>query len=134
MRSYRSTAGVALLAATGVVAIAASFLFIDETRDETHERLDLPGLAPVAMQQGRYVARVIKARLEGRPHEPFHYIDKGNLATIGRARAVAEIKKLGCEIISDAGVIPVKFRAPGGTVAEIVPEKRYKKPGHRKTK
>jgi NADH:ubiquinone reductase (H+-translocating) len=56
--------------------------------------LDLPGLAPVAMQQGRYAARVIKARLEGRPHEPFHYVDKGNLATIGRARAVAEIKKL----------------------------------------
>jgi NADH:ubiquinone reductase (H+-translocating) len=56
--------------------------------------MDLPGLAPVAMQQGRYAARVIKARLEGRPHEPFHYVDKGNLATIGRARAVAEIKKL----------------------------------------
>ncbi|HEV8344479.1 MAG TPA: VOC family protein [Candidatus Binatia bacterium] len=49
-------------------------------------------------------------------------------------RYVAEINKLGCEIISDAGVIPVKFRAPGGTVAEIVPEKRYKKPGHRKMK
>ena len=56
--------------------------------------MDLPGLAPVAMQEGRYVARVIKARLEGRPHEPFHYVDKGNLATIGRARAVAEIKKM----------------------------------------
>jgi NADH:ubiquinone reductase (H+-translocating) len=56
--------------------------------------MDLPGLAPVAMQQGRYAARVIRARLEGRPHEPFHYVDKGNLATIGRARAVAEIKKL----------------------------------------
>ena len=52
------------------------------------------GLAPVAMQQGRYAARVIKARLQGRPHEPFHYVDKGNLATIGRARAVAEIKML----------------------------------------
>jgi NADH dehydrogenase len=56
--------------------------------------MDLPGLAPVAMQQGRYAARVIKARLEGRPHEPFRYVDKGNLATIGRARAVAEIKML----------------------------------------
>ena len=56
--------------------------------------MDLPGLAPVAMQQGRYAARVIKARLQGRPHEPFHYVDKGNLATIGRARAVAEIKML----------------------------------------
>lgn len=39
-----------------------------------------------------------------------------------------QIKKYGCEIISDPGVIPVKFRAPGGTVAEIVPAGRYKKP------
>jgi lactoylglutathione lyase len=38
---------------------------------------------------------------------------------------VAEIKKYGCEIISDPGVIPIKFRAPGGTVAEIVPVGRY---------
>lgn len=44
-------------------------------------------------------------------------------------RYVAEIKRLGCEIISNPGVIPVKFRAPGGTVAEIVPEDRYKKAG-----
>jgi lactoylglutathione lyase len=42
-------------------------------------------------------------------------------------RAVADIGKLGCEIISDPGVVPVKFRAPGGTVAEIVPPARYKK-------
>jgi lactoylglutathione lyase len=41
----------------------------------------------------------------------------------------AEIKKYGCEIVSDPGVIPVKFHAPGGTVAEIVPQARYKKPG-----
>ena len=34
----------------------------------------------------------------------------------------------GCEIISDRGVIPVKFRAPGGTVCELVPKGRYKKP------
>ena len=40
-----------------------------------------------------------------------------------------EISKFGCEIISDPGVIPVKFRAPGGTVAEIVPQARYKKAG-----
>ena len=39
----------------------------------------------------------------------------------------AQIRKFGCEIISDPGVIPVKFRAPGGTVAEIVPQARYKK-------
>jgi NADH dehydrogenase len=55
---------------------------------------ELLGVAPVAMQQGRYAAKTIKRRLEGRPHEPFHYLDKGNLATIGRARAVAEIKTL----------------------------------------
>ena len=41
---------------------------------------------------------------------------------------LAEIRRFGCEIISDPGVIPIKFRAPGGTVVEIVPEQRYKKP------
>ena len=55
---------------------------------------DLPGVAPVAMQQGRYAAASVKRRLAGKPVKPFHYIDKGNLATIGRARAVAEIKGL----------------------------------------
>jgi lactoylglutathione lyase len=39
----------------------------------------------------------------------------------------AEIKKYGCEIVSDPGVIPIKFHARGGTVAEIVPQARYKK-------
>ena len=42
--------------------------------------------------------------------------------------AEKEIRAYGCEIISDPGVIPVKFRAPGGTVCEIVPKARYKKP------
>lgn len=41
---------------------------------------------------------------------------------------LAAIGRFGCEIISDPGVIPVKFRAPGGTVLEIVPQQRYKKP------
>jgi NADH dehydrogenase len=52
----------------------------------------LPGIAPVAMQQGRHAAAVVKDRLEGRPARQFHYFDKGNLATIGRARAVADLK------------------------------------------
>jgi NADH dehydrogenase len=52
----------------------------------------LPGLAPVAMQEGRHAARVVRDRLEGRTPPPFHYRDKGNLATIGRARAVADVK------------------------------------------
>ena len=51
----------------------------------------LPGVAPVAMQQGRYAAKVVRARLEGRSAGPFRYHDKGNLATIGRARAVADL-------------------------------------------
>jgi NADH dehydrogenase len=52
---------------------------------------DLLGVAPVAMQQGRYAAKLVRARLGGRPIGPFHYLDKGNLATIGRARAVADL-------------------------------------------
>ena len=50
----------------------------------------LPGVAPVAMQQGRYVASLIQKRLRGEPVEPFHYWNKGNLATIGRRSAVAD--------------------------------------------
>ena len=46
------------------------------------------------MQQGRYAARSIRDRLAGRQPGPFHYRDKGNLATIGRAKAVADIKGL----------------------------------------
>jgi NADH:ubiquinone reductase (H+-translocating) len=56
-------------------------------------QIPLPGVAPAAMQQGRYAARVIRARLAGAPPPgPFTYTDKGNLATIGRRRAVGEIR------------------------------------------
>jgi NADH:ubiquinone reductase (H+-translocating) len=51
----------------------------------------LPGVAPVAMQMGRYTAKAIRERLQGKTPPPFKYKDKGNLATIGRARAVAEL-------------------------------------------
>jgi NADH dehydrogenase len=54
----------------------------------------LPGVAPVAMQQGRHVARTILSRLESRPTRPFRYVDKGSLATIGRASAVADVAGL----------------------------------------
>ncbi len=60
-------------------------------RDPGGEPVALPGLAPVAMQQGRYAASVVLARLRGRRHGAFRYRDKGNLATIGRAAAVADI-------------------------------------------
>jgi NADH dehydrogenase len=54
----------------------------------------LPGVAQVAMQQGRYAARLIAQRLEGRKVPPFRYQDYGSMATIGRAAAVATIGKL----------------------------------------
>ncbi|MBI3840028.1 MAG: NAD(P)/FAD-dependent oxidoreductase [Planctomycetia bacterium] len=52
----------------------------------------LPGLAPVAMQEGRYVAKVVRRRLAGKlPPKAFRYFDRGNMATIGRAAAVADL-------------------------------------------
>jgi NADH dehydrogenase len=63
-------------------------------RQKDGEVVVFPGVAPVAMQQGRHAARVVGDRLQGREAKPFHYVDKGNLATIGRARAVADIKGL----------------------------------------
>ena len=58
-------------------------------------RNSVPGLAPAAKQQGAYVARVIKARLARRPPPPpFRYVDQGALATIGRNRAIIDIRGL----------------------------------------
>jgi NADH dehydrogenase len=60
----------------------------------------LPGVAPVAILEGRYVAKVIRHEIHGGAHarssdrKPFHYWDKGSLATIGRAAAVAEFAKI----------------------------------------
>jgi NADH:ubiquinone reductase (H+-translocating) len=53
-----------------------------------------PGVAPVAIQQGHYAGKLVADRLKGQTTKPFHYFDKGNLATIGRGRAVAQIKFL----------------------------------------
>jgi NADH dehydrogenase len=53
--------------------------------------LPLPGVAQVAMQGGKYAATAIVKRLKGKPLRPFHYFDKGDLAVIGRARAVANV-------------------------------------------
>jgi NADH dehydrogenase len=61
-------------------------------KDE-HGKL-LPGVAPVAMQEGRATAHNIGAELEGNPRRNFHYFNKGNLATIGRAAAVADFGKV----------------------------------------
>jgi NADH:ubiquinone reductase (H+-translocating) len=59
-------------------------LFIDESGKP------LPGLAPVAMQEGKHAAKNILREIEGKAKEPFHYFDKGQLATIGRRTAVLQ--------------------------------------------
>jgi NADH dehydrogenase len=51
----------------------------------------VPGVAPAAIQMGRHVASAIEADLQGRQRPAFQYRDKGSVATIGRARAVADI-------------------------------------------
>ena len=51
----------------------------------------LPGVAPVAIQQARHVARSIRARLRGQPTTPFVYRDRGNLAIVGRGAAIADL-------------------------------------------
>jgi NADH:ubiquinone reductase (H+-translocating) len=95
----------------GVSSDPAGRIFVDrELRLEGHPEIfvigdtalaldeggePLPGLAPVAMQQGTYVGKQIARRLRGsKTGKNFHYIDKGMLATVGRAFAVAEIWKL----------------------------------------
>jgi NADH dehydrogenase len=52
----------------------------------------VPGVAQPAMQMGDHVARIIRADLAGRPRPPFHYSDKGDMATIGRMAAVAKVE------------------------------------------
>jgi NADH dehydrogenase len=54
----------------------------------------LPSVAPVAKQQGHYVASLLKARMRGATLPPFRYRDFGSMATIGRKRAVAQLGKL----------------------------------------
>ena len=54
----------------------------------------LPGLAPVAMQQGRFIAKFLLRKIQGRPLPKFKYVDKGQMATIGRSRAVAMFRGL----------------------------------------
>jgi len=54
----------------------------------------LPGVAQPAMQEGRYAAKVIVSRLQGKKMQAFHYFDKGNMATIGRGAAVADLNWL----------------------------------------
>ncbi|MFW5920902.1 MAG: NAD(P)/FAD-dependent oxidoreductase [Polyangiales bacterium] len=68
-----------------VFAVGDIASFVPEGQDAP-----LPQLAPVAIQQGRHVAKTILDEAQGRPRRPFEYVDKGIMATIGRSRAVAQ--------------------------------------------
>ena len=74
--------------ADGVYAIGDCTAFLDNAGKS------LPSIAPVAIQQGRFVAQAICKKIKGAAPTPFHYVDKGMMATIGYARAVAYIAGL----------------------------------------
>ena len=68
---------------------------IGDTASVTQRGKPLPGVAPVAMQQGRYVASLIMQRMAGKEqHKPFRYFNKGNLATVGRSYALVDLGPL----------------------------------------
>lgn len=69
-------------------AIGDMAAFVDEQGNT------LPGVSPVAMQQARFVAKVILRSLRNEPRGAFRYFDKGTMATIGRSRAIAETRSL----------------------------------------
>ncbi len=56
--------------------------------------LPLPGIAPTAIQQGKYVAKILKKNIPHKDRPPFTYFDKGSMATIGKGKAIAKIGKL----------------------------------------
>jgi NADH dehydrogenase len=65
---------------------------IGDTATLTQDGKPLPGVAPVAMQEGRYVASLIMQRIAGKEqHKPFRYFNKGNLATVGRSYALVDL-------------------------------------------
>lgn len=70
------------------------FVLGDQAHAEGRDGAPLPGLAPVAMQQGRFVARTIQGELGGRPRGVFRYRDRGQMATIGRRRAICDFGRL----------------------------------------
>ena len=72
------------------------FLFVlGDLACSTHQTgQPLPGVAQVAKQGGWHAARMIRRRLAGQPTSAFHYLDFGSMATIGRAKAIADIGRL----------------------------------------
>lgn len=70
------------------------FVIGDAARLDGPDGKPLPGVSPVAMQQARTVAKSIRRLIVGRDPLPFHYFDKGSMATIGRRRAIAQVQRM----------------------------------------
>ena len=95
----------------------------DRVRDHTSRHLS-DGTIDLALIKYDAGTQSAESRAAGEGPCIHHFaVEVADLGT-----AEKRIRALGCEIISDPGVVPVKFRAPGGTVCEIVPQGRYKKP------
>ena len=95
----------------------------DKVRDHTSRHLS-DGTIDLALIQYDAGTESAESRAAGEGPCIHHFaVEVPDMRT-----AEKRIRALGCENISDPGVIPVKFRAPGGTVCELVPEGRYKKP------
>jgi NADH:ubiquinone reductase (H+-translocating) len=70
------------------------FIAGDMSRSVDEKGQPLPGVALVAMQEGIYFAEMVRAELRGKPRKPFRYHDLGQMATIGRSRAISEFGRL----------------------------------------
>ncbi|HEY7239503.1 MAG TPA: VOC family protein [Burkholderiales bacterium] len=95
----------------------------EKVRDHTSRHLS-DGVLDVALIKYDAGTQSAESRASGEGPCIHHFaveVDNVDMAT-------KQVTSYGCEIISDPGVIPVKFRAPGGTVCELVPKGRYKKP------
>ncbi len=68
------------------------FVIGDAAYVEDEDGKPLAGIAPVALQQGKFVGKLIRNELKGRERDSFRYVDKGTMATIGRAKAIADIR------------------------------------------
>ena len=95
----------------------------EKVRDHTSRHLS-DGVIDVALIKYDADTQSAESRAAGEGPCIHHFaVEVDNVAA-----ATKQVTSYGCEIISDPGVIPVKFRAPGGTVCELVPKGRYKKP------
>ncbi|MFB2979158.1 NAD(P)/FAD-dependent oxidoreductase [Microseira sp. BLCC-F43] len=73
------------------IAGHSNIFVIGDLANLSQDGKPLPGVAPVAMQEGEYVAKLIEQRLAGKPAPPFRYLDFGSLAVIGRNAAVVDL-------------------------------------------